>query len=57
MKATLLSKLSKAQLRSIVGKIKTIDDKKLSKMSKNRCLTFIDSHDLSYNQLKDLSKD
>lgn len=56
MKATLLDKLSKAQLRSIIGKIKTIDEKKLSKMSKSRCLQYINAHELSYNQIKDLSR-
>jgi hypothetical protein len=56
MKATLLAKMNREQLRSIVSKIITIDAKKLEKMSSEKCLRQIYAHDLSYNQIKELSK-
>ena len=55
MKTTLLAKMSRTQLRAVVGQIVTITTKELEKMSSEKCLKIIYAHDLTYNQLKSLT--
>ena len=54
MKSNLINSLSKEQLRKVVGQVITVDDSKLSKMSKSKLIPHIE--ELSYNKIKELLK-
>ena len=55
MKEIYLKALGKKMLREMVAKIETIDEARLSKLSRGRCIKKLDG--LSYKQLIDLSHD
>jgi len=55
MKDKLIKTLSKKQLREVVSKTMTVDETKLSKMSREKCIEKMEN--LSYNQIIKLSKE
>lgn len=51
MKNKLLNSLTKTQLRELAGKAFTLDQKKLNRMSKEKCLDKLVNSELSYKQI------
>jgi hypothetical protein len=54
MKERLLKRLDKSQLRHVVGKIITINQSKLEKMNRDKCIKHL--KDLTYMQVVKLSR-